>query len=644
MDKKARGDFSDLKINVFCCKVGAPDSKIRSDIMEMNTELTKKDNEAVRESPSRVDKWYWCGVCAVFLFMTVMETFAREGESCIPLILPVIIAVLLGVSLLMCKVKGWCLFPRASELIGLSALAVVYACCCNVWAYEYPDLLYITIFQTMGVMMLLWWLLRYGTIVVWAPFLLLQFIQIAAYFQYGTQINSLVIAEALEASEQEIATYVTLLNIVALIGVLVLVGVLIWLQIKLLKRIRSKVAIFNAGLLFALTSVVGAMPVPKQAEADGAFWPVMSVYRLGESIHDALYHNYLVIKIVEELSSPAEQPSSISTLQGNENVVFVLHVGESVRADHMSLNGYERDTTPWLKSQVEQGNLINYTDCISAACDTCQAQIAILTNARRDIYATEAAMQASTGSVLDLFAANGFKVYTFFGRSAGQQLKYDRVVRMLTKCSVERFNAEGSPWTSVPQMETILDEQPQGTNLLIFINNEGSHAPFAHFDDDSAPFMPANREFENPRENGEQIKNAYDNTIHYTDEFIRRVVASLEGRPFIYVYVSDHGEYLGHDGMWGRGALGDNNVRYHDTDGCRVGMFIITSPEFRKLHPHFVQALEQLRAHADMRVGHEHIFHTLLGMFGIATPYYDKQLDLTSDAVLPYTGPAPQKK
>lgn len=588
--------------------------------------------------------YFWGGIACFVLIMALVTALIHEGESAISLWLPVIVGGLLAGSLWVCKRKSLSILPPVSELTRLCLLGIVYAICCNVYAFEFPYLIHLAVLQTLGVMCLLWWGLRYGAIVVWFPFLLLQFIQIGAYFQYGTQLNSLVIAETLEASEQEIAAYATLLNIVAFLIVILIVSLLIWLQITFLKRIRSKSAMLNAGLLFSFIALVGAMPIPEEAHADGAIWPVKSVSRLVESVHDALYHNHLVIKIVEELPSPTEEPTSSRVLKGGENVVLVFHVGESVRADHLSLNGYERETTPWLKSQLAQGNLINYTDCISAAWDTCQAQIAILTNARRDIYEESPEMKPSTGSVIELFNANGFDVYTFFGRSAGQQLKYDRVVRLLTKCSKERFNAEGSPWTAIPQIESVLTANNGGDNLLLFINNEGSHTPFYHFDEASAPFMPANREFENPLEHGEEIKNAYDNTIHYTDEFIRRVAASLKGRPFVYVYVSDHGEYLGEDGMWGRGALGNDGVSYHATEGCRVGMFIITSPEFRALHPHFADASAQLQEHADMRVGHEHIFHTLLGIFGIATPHYDARLDLSSETALPYTGPAPQKK
>lgn len=44
-----------------------------------------------------------------------------------------------------------------------------------------------------------------------------------------------------------------------------------------------------------------------------------------------------------------------------------------------------------------------------------------------------------------------------------------------------------------------------------------------------------------------------------------------------------------------------------------------------------------------MSIGQEHIFHTLLGIFGIQTPYYDEELDLSSDKAKPYTGPHPSR-
>jgi lipid A ethanolaminephosphotransferase len=355
-------------------------------------------------------------------------------------------------------------------------------------------------------------------------------------------------------------------------------------------------------------------------------------------VSEALTINEATINQVESLSSPADEPSALRSLRGGEGVVLVVHVGESIRADRMSLNGYERDTTPWLCSQK---NLINFPTCISAACDTCQAEIALLTNARRDIHEKRPEMLPSTGSVLDLFTANGFEMYSFFGRRCAQKLKYDRVVLVLTRRSRQKFNAPGSPWTSVPQMQEVLQNTPAGQNLLFFVNNEGSHTPFEHYDRQNTPFAPAASHFQNPAAQAVEVNNAYDSSIHYTDEYFRRVAELLGNRPFVYLYVSDHGEYLGHDGMWGRAALGEKHINYHATDGCKVGMFVLYNEAFEKLNPQFAAKLGQLRQNAQLTVAHEHFFHTLLGLFSLETKYYNPALDLTSPQAQPYDGPKP---
>lgn len=528
--------------------------------------------------------------------------------------------------------------PPVGWLWLLTVLGALYDCCCNIGAFSAPGQLPVSIFMSMGVLCLLWGLLRYAALVLWLPFLFFQIVQFASYNQYGTRINSLVLAETFEASGEEIAAYISGTNLLyfggAVIGVLLLGLTQVWLM----RRVKSVMPLINAGLLFCAFSLLLGATVPSHHRSDDYYWPSVAAADLVMAAHEALCHNQATVKQVESLSSPANQPSAISTLKGGEGAVLVLHIGESVRSDRMSLNGYERDTTPWLR---QQKSIISFTDCISAAHDTCQAQIAILTDARRNVHETDPAMLPKTGSVLDLFKANGFKVYSFFGRRVGQQLKYDRVVRLLTQCSEERFNAPGSPWTGVPQVQDVLRRAAAGENLVLFINNEGSHTPFHHYDHENPPFMPSVHSFENPAAQAVEVNNAYDNTVHYTDEYVRRVCKALQGRPFIYVYVSDHGEYLGHDGIWGRAALGESRFAYHDTDGCRVGMFVLTSPEFEALHPHFADSLAKLRAHAAMTVAHEHIFHTLLGLFGISSPFYNHALDLCTPSPEPYSGPKP---
>lgn len=527
--------------------------------------------------------------------------------------------------------------PGILRLAGIILLAVVYDCCCNQRAWMAPWQLHLPMFMAAALLCVLWALLRKWALVLWVPFMFLELLQLGCYVQYGSCLNSLVVAESLECSMEEALAYITPLNLCLLAAACALIYGLCRLQVWILRPCR-RLALLNTGLLSGAFALGFAALVPPHHQSEIYYWPAAEYARLYTTFAEALGNNGVVIETAENLPSAADPAPRGSVLHGQEGVVLVLHVGESVRSDHMSLNGYGRDTTPWLRSLP---GLVNYPDCISAACDTCRAEIAILTDARRDLVSGPPEHRPHVGSVLDILDAAGFGVYSFFGQRVAQQLKYDRVVRVLTRCSRERFNAPGMPWTSVPQMEGVLRQNPR-QNMVFFINNEGSHTPFNNFDPAAAPFLPATSSFQAPSAQAEKVTNAYDNTIHYTDEYMRRVAALLQGRPFVYLYVSDHGEYLGDDGIWGRAAMGDNTARYHATQGCRVPLLVFCSPEFTALHPHFAQALDSLRAHSSMRVGHEHVFHTLLGLFGIRSPYYNPALDLTAPSAEPYSGPMPQ--
>ncbi|MBQ2814176.1 MAG: phosphoethanolamine transferase [Akkermansia sp.] len=549
----------------------------------------------------------------------------------------------LGVSLVAlvvgCFLRRRLLLP-ARALWGVLLLAAVFVSLGDLLAFAAPWQLHFPLLLTMGCICLLWGLLRHWALLFWAPFLAIEFLQFIGFHQYGSRINSLVLAETFESSREEAMAYLTPLNLALMIPLVLLVITLCWFMRRVLRH-RSRAELLNTGLLFCGLCAASASCLRPAGQTIHYYWPACEVPELVTAVSEALTINEATINQVESLSSPADTLSSISTLSGGEGVVFVLHIGESIRADRMSINGYARPTTPFLASCGEQ--LINFPSCISAACDTCQAQIAILTDGRRRIFDKTPGMQPTTGSVIDLFAKHDFTVYSFFGRRCAEKLKYDRVVRILTRRSEARFNAPGYPWTAVDQMQSVLQEQSPGSNLFFFINNEGSHTPFGYYDLENPPFTPTTPDFQNPAAQAQEVNNAYDNTIHYTDEFFRRVAALLKGRPFVYLYVSDHGEYLGHDGRWGRAFLGQNPHAYHASDGCKVGMFLLYSPEFARLHPHFAAALERLRANSRLTVAHEHIFHTALGLFGISSPFYSPSLDLTTPSPQPYSGPQPPR-
>lgn len=224
---------------------------------------------------------------------------------------------------------------------------------------------------------------------------------------------------------------------------------------------------------------------------------------------------------------------------------------------------------------------------------------------------------------------------------------YEKLLHRVFASSADKIFSIPNASDSHSQIPQIIDSinSEKAKNIFCLVNNIGSHLPFRDFNKKEPPFTPASDKAynEHPGDNDETAKivqNTYDCTIHYLDIYIEQLVKHLQGKPFIYIYISDHGDYLGDRGIWVRN--GDKEA-FFSTPVCQVPLLIITSKEFEQQSPHFKEALAHLRQHSDMSIGQEHIFHSLLGIFGIQTPYYDEELDLTSDKVKPYTGPHPSR-
>ncbi|OOE99373.1 hypothetical protein BZG77_03120 [Salinivibrio sp. IB643] len=98
-------------------------------------------------------------------------------------------------------------------------------------------------------------------------------------------------------------------------------------------------------------------------------------------------------------------------------------------------------------------------------------------------------------------------------------------------------------------------DEMQG-NRIIFLHPIGSYGPtyFQRYPKDMAYFQPdcARSDIENCER--EIIINSYDNTIRYTDYVLSKVIETLKDKSDQYntamMYVSDHGESLGENGVY----------------------------------------------------------------------------------------------
>lgn len=490
-------------------------------------------------------------------------------------------------------------------------------------------------------------LLRYWSLMIVVPYFLILSTDSYIRNAYNIEVDLNLVSQILGASPHDVAQFATPGNLLgASLWVLITTGI-VWLMTKwatTTKRIKQGTSCCLLLLASILVSNVVLFP-PISIDSGSGIGGACSCYRLHYAYKQAKDLNTSLIEKLSHLPSPSEQTSHISTLHGEEGVIIVLHVGESVRADRLGINGYKRDTTPWLKTCR---NLINFKNCTASAPYTTGACLAILTNARGNMdRSISPQLEASTGCIMDLFAANGFVCYGFFSSShyAKQHswgALFERLQTLFTlKAKAIYELGELNASTPKKQLLQIADAlNGRQENKFLLVNNCGSHLPFYAYERENPPFQPAspNAYDNSPQKNQEAAissSNAYDSTLVYTDEYIRDLIKMVEGKPFVYIYISDHGEPLGEGGKWARYSEG-----FHKAKWSKVAFFIIYSPEFEELHPHFREALANLRKNSTMATAHENIFHTLLGIFGIQTPYYEAIHDLSSPNPEPYQGPS----
>ena len=122
----------------------------------------------------------------------------------------------------------------------------------------------------------------------------------------------------------------------------------------------------------------------------------------------------------------------------------------------------------------------------------------------------------------------------------------------------------------------------------------------------------------------EEVVNAYDNSILYTDKVLEDLITLLSAQDNMassLLYLSDHGESLGENGLYLHGAP-YFMAPEHQT---KVPMLFWQSQAFAKS-----VGIDDgcLRAKASAAYSHDHLFHSLLGLTGVDTAERAPELDI----------------
>jgi lipid A ethanolaminephosphotransferase len=145
-----------------------------------------------------------------------------------------------------------------------------------------------------------------------------------------------------------------------------------------------------------------------------------------------------------------------------------------------------------------------------------------------------------------------------------------------------------------------------------------SHGPSYHADypPEFEVFKPVSNTVEMSKVSREELDNAYDNTIVYTDWIVHSVIETVRelGVRGCVIYVSDHGE-----------SLGENNLYMH-------GVPYSMAPREQLEIPFLVWTSDPSLHYKDLdKVGQHHVYHTVLDFFRIDSPIFDENLSIFED-------------
>lgn len=334
----------------------------------------------------------------------------------------------------------------------------------------------------------------------------------------------------------------------------------------------------------------------------------------------------LAIADARAFSAHRDPPEPVQRIQrtgGMKSRLLVVVVGETARASSFGINGYARMTTP----ELAKLDIVNFPRAHACGSSTEVSLPCMFSPFGRADY-DEARIRRHE-SLLHVLSRAGYRIVWLDNQSGCKGVCDGLEVRDLSHSTDPHLCADGRCFDEILTRELDRIAQAGTGDAVIVLHQLGNHGPayFRRYPQDARRYTPECNHEDLRNCSRQEIVNAYDNAIAYTDHFLAGVIRQLDAWRDRYevamVYASDHGESLGEKGLY-----------LH-------GMPYAIAPE-EQLHVPMLWWLpasaatsmgfdgQCFRESANRSVSHDNLYHTIMGMLGVSTPRYRPERDLTS--------------
>ena len=308
--------------------------------------------------------------------------------------------------------------------------------------------------------------------------------------------------------------------------------------------------------------------------------------------------------------------------------VLVLVVGETVRAANFSLLGtYERATTP----ELGKLDVLSFSNVTSCGTSTEVSVPCMFSQWGREDY-DERRIRNSEG-LLNVLARAGYAVKWLDNQSGckgvcqGAGIEYQKIdAQQAQKAGAQDLCARDECLDGILVRRLQSELAGVRKDTVFVLHMMGNHGPayYRRYPPSFRRFTPDCATAELRRCSREQIVNAYDNAILYTDHVLAGIVgtlASVSALDTAMIYVSDHGESLGENGLYLHGLP----YAIAPSTQTHVPMVVWLSPQFSTAARVSTRCL---KGRAQDPLSHDNLFHSVLGLLDVHTHVYRAERDL----------------
>jgi len=340
--------------------------------------------------------------------------------------------------------------------------------------------------------------------------------------------------------------------------------------------------------------------------------PVYWMYSVGNYVNKTFNSAPIVVKPI------GLDAKVIKTKEALPKLVIMI-VGEAVRADHFSLNGYKKETNPKLKNE----SVINFSNVYSCGTSTAESVPCMFSIYDKGHYSYKKGIRSE--NVLDVLKHTNavsllWRDNNSDSKGVALRIPYEYYKSPVnnTICTDDECRDEGM----LVGLDSYVKAQ-KNKDILIVLHQMGNHGPayYKRYPKEYKTFTPICETNQLEKCTKEEISNAYDNAILYTDDFLVKTITLLKQHEKTHqtamLYMSDHGESLGENGIYLHGLpyFMAPDAQKHI---AALGWF---SPKLKQtLH---IDTLDNTK-----RYTQDHLFHTLLGLFNVKTEVYNEKLDI----------------